>query len=63
MIKDLDAFAKDRTRKAGVHPYCRPCAAEIQTEWRRRYPERHAALQRRAYEKRKARLKTSPDGR
>lgn len=32
IIKNLDAFAKDRTRKSGKQPYCRDCQAKLKHE-------------------------------
>ena len=53
MVKPIYSFSMDRSRKAGVHPYCSDCMALVHKRWREAYPERHAALQARAYDRRR----------
>lgn len=43
-------FARERGRS-----YCKPCASDVNRDWRERNPERARELERRKWEKRKAR--------
>lgn len=39
-VKHIDEFPRDKTRKAGVFPYCKSCTCERTKEWTQRSPER-----------------------
>ena len=39
----LDDFPVDRSRLSGRYPYCKPCATELQAEWRAKNPEKYRA--------------------
>lgn len=62
--KSPSEFYRDRTRKDGLYPQCRKCAAqakkgsrksdpEYQRQWRQRNPDKYRAISRRAELKRK----------
>lgn len=38
--EDVTAFAGDRSRRDGLAPYCRKCAATKQREWKVKNPEK-----------------------
>lgn len=38
--EDASLFAADKSRRDGLAPYCRICAATKQREWKQRNPEK-----------------------
>lgn len=52
-VKPLDEFSPGNPKmKSGRSPYCRPCAALRQREWREANPERRREHDQRSYQKR-----------
>lgn len=38
--EDVSLFASDKSRRDGLAPYCKVCAATKQREWKHRNPEK-----------------------
>lgn len=55
--KSLDYFGKDKQRKDGLSPLCKPCNVERVREWREKNPEKKQAQSRLEYERNAEQIK------
>lgn len=53
-VEDVSMFSRDRSRKDGMAPYCRTCAAARQRAWKQAHPDKVRAA------KQKYRQKVTP---